>query len=146
LEEAATLRKAAARDWLALTLLTIIRKVRVAAGGTTVGFRTYDVTLADLYGDGLYAEHAAQASSLLNGLIENRNRGISRLRAALTAFRAKLPKQAKIILLGRRSRWTDLLTHSRRLPAPVQLLRQLRNLWPLLSLIIYQHLRREIAA
>jgi dienelactone hydrolase len=60
----------------------------------------YDVALVDLYGDGLYADDEAQASTLLKGLIENRSSGVSRMRACLAAFQEKLPETTKIIVLG----------------------------------------------
>jgi dienelactone hydrolase len=60
----------------------------------------YDVALVDLYGDGLYADDEAQASSLLKGIIENRSSGVSRMRACVAAFQEKLPAGTKIIVLG----------------------------------------------
>jgi dienelactone hydrolase len=60
----------------------------------------HHVVVVDLYGNGLYADHESQASSLIKALIENRASGVSHMKACLDAFRRKAGDSVNVVALA----------------------------------------------
>jgi dienelactone hydrolase len=60
----------------------------------------HDVAIVDLYGEGLYASHESQASSLIKALIDNRADGVARMQACLAAFRTRIGDSVNVIVLA----------------------------------------------